>query len=44
MAEKIKQKRSYPPFYEKLVPIAVGLISLLTIILVAYAITLILSK
>jgi len=43
MAEKSKQKRSYPPIYEKLVPIAVGIISLMTIIMVAFAISLIIS-
>jgi hypothetical protein len=43
MAEKSKQKRSYPPFYEKLVPIAVGIISLMTIIMIAFAISLIIS-
>ena len=41
MAEK--QKRAYPPFYEKIVPIAVGIITLLTIFLVAFAISLIIQ-
>jgi len=39
MEEKTKQERSYPPFYEKFVPIAVGVITFLTIILIAYAIS-----
>ena len=41
MAEK--QKRSYPPFYEKMVPIIVVFFSILTIILIAVTISLIIQ-
>jgi hypothetical protein len=41
MAEK--QKRAYPPFYEKVVPIAVAIITLLVILLVAFAFSLIIQ-
>jgi len=43
MANKTERKKEYPAFYEKMVPIAVGIISLLTIILIAFTISLILN-